>query len=580
MEKIICNPLNLEYRYQYKNSPLGVGVFREAADPTMVLFNDKYLLFPSMSAGFWYSDDLYDWKYKATPELPIYDYAPDVRAVGGKIVFCASKRGEKCSIYSSKNPVEESFEKVSTPLEFWDPDIFQDDDGRVYLYWGCTTKEPIWGIELDAITMMPIGKKVAIVGENEKEHGWERVGENNKLQPPKNFGERLVRFALGTKPCIEGAFMTKYKGKYYLQYATPGTEHNVYSDGIYIGDTPLGPFKYQVHNPFSSKPGGFITAAGHGSTFQDKNGKWWHTSTMRISVNDNYERRVGLFPCDFDANGLLYCNQHFADYPFSLEESDDTERMKKNPEWMILSYKAKCIASSSQQGYEPEKAFDENIRTNWAAESDSPDEFLEVELKENSKIKAIQINFQNHKLPLPNMNKKDMVKENIGRRHIFTEKQETSYILEGTVDKSNWEIIKDNRQEHTDFTHDLLVFPEEKEYRYLRIRNMKVAMGGVPAISGFRVFGKGDGTLPGKVENLKVHRLGKLNIELEWEKTENAIGYNVRYGIAPDKLYSSWQLYDTCKLNLSMINVGQNYYVSVDSYNENGVTPGQIIQII
>ena len=32
--------------------------FREGADPTLVYFKGKYYLFVSMSAGFWYSDDL------------------------------------------------------------------------------------------------------------------------------------------------------------------------------------------------------------------------------------------------------------------------------------------------------------------------------------------------------------------------------------------------------------------------------------------------------------------------------------------------------------------------------------------
>ena len=52
MKRIICNPLNLEYRYQFKKSPLNTGVYREAADPTMVVYQDKYLLFASMSGGF------------------------------------------------------------------------------------------------------------------------------------------------------------------------------------------------------------------------------------------------------------------------------------------------------------------------------------------------------------------------------------------------------------------------------------------------------------------------------------------------------------------------------------------------
>ena len=53
--------------------------------------------------------------------------------------------------------------------------------------------------------------------------------------------------------------MTKHDGKYYLQYACPGTQYNTYADGVYVGDGPLGPFTLQKSNPYSSKPGGFIT---------------------------------------------------------------------------------------------------------------------------------------------------------------------------------------------------------------------------------------------------------------------------------------------------------------------------------
>ncbi len=60
------------------------------------------------------------------------------------------------------------------------------------------------------------------------------------------------------KPYIEGAFMTKHNGTYYLQYACPGTQYNTYADGVYTSKSPLGPFTLQASNPFSSKPGGFI----------------------------------------------------------------------------------------------------------------------------------------------------------------------------------------------------------------------------------------------------------------------------------------------------------------------------------
>ena len=104
--------------------------------------------------------------------------------------------------------------------------------------------------------------------------------------------------------------MTKHNGTYYLQYACPGTQYNTYADGVYTSKSPLGPFTLQVSNPFSAKPGGFMTGAGHGSTIADKYGNYWHASTMRISVNHDFERRVGLFPAGFDKDGVLYCNQN------------------------------------------------------------------------------------------------------------------------------------------------------------------------------------------------------------------------------------------------------------------------------
>ena len=71
MKTTYCNPLDLGYRYQHmKEGPRTTG-FREGADPTLVYFKGKYYLFVSMSAGFWYSDDLLNWEFHADPDLLI-----------------------------------------------------------------------------------------------------------------------------------------------------------------------------------------------------------------------------------------------------------------------------------------------------------------------------------------------------------------------------------------------------------------------------------------------------------------------------------------------------------------------------
>lgn len=172
-----------------------------------------------------------------------------------------------------------------------------------------------------------------------------------------------------------------------------------------------------------------------------------------------------------------------------------------------------------------------------------------------------------------------MVKENIGYRKIVTEKQKTAFVLEISLDGEHWTVVRDNRQDNADYPHDLILFPDLTACRYLRLRDMEVPMGGVPAVSGLRVFGKGKGQKPAKVCNVQACPRGEIDIGLSWDLAEGADGYNVRYGIAPDKLYLSWQLYGQTELNLSMINKGQPYYAAVDSYNENGVTLGDVVQI-
>ena len=78
-----CNPLNLPYQYQH----YGKAAHREAADPTLISYRGKYYLYASMSGGFFWSENLQDWRYHQNPNLDLYRYAPDVREVDGKCLY-------------------------------------------------------------------------------------------------------------------------------------------------------------------------------------------------------------------------------------------------------------------------------------------------------------------------------------------------------------------------------------------------------------------------------------------------------------------------------------------------------------
>ena len=600
MKKTYCNPLDLGYRYQHIVEGYRKSGTREGADPTLVLFKDRFYLFVSMSAGFWYSDDLLNWQFHANKDLLIYDYAPDVRQIGDYLYFCASRRNENCPILRTHDPLSDEFEIVSAPFAFWDPDIFLDDDGRVFFYWGCTNTDPIYGVEMDPASMQPIGETVPLIWGRETELGYERPGDNGemedknsslvyqnlkklvnpqtgKIEVPEQLAgmmgysvEKLQKmFDSVGKPYIEGAFMTKHDGRYYLQYACPGTEYNTYSDGVYVSDYPLGPFTLQPSNPYSSKPGGFCAGAGHGSTIADKYGNYWHAATMRISRGHAMERRVGLFPAGFDDDGVMYCNQNFADYPFRVPNGKfDAAALK--PEWMLLSYKKPVSVSS---GTNASSAVDEDIRTWWSAEDAAPGQWLTVDLEKVSDIRAIQVNLADENLAVEFP--ADSYGDDRKTRHIELEPQISNYTLETSDDGVNWMLLESVSRECSNGYYE---YPDGISARYVRLTGGKLPYGQLLRVSGLRIFGNGDGNRPAQAV-ASAERIGDLDAVVRWETSPGAQGCNVRYGIAPDKLYMSWLVYDTNEVKLSTLIKGQEYYIRVDSFNENGITEGAVFKL-
>ena len=550
MSRILINPLNIPYQFQHYNKQAS----RESADPTLIFFKGRYYLFASMSGGFYYSDDMLHWDWHENRKLTPFRYAPDVRQVGEWLIFSSSDR-DPSEIYRTKDPMSDQFETLSEPFPFWDPNTFQDDDGRVYFYWGCANTTPIYGQEFEPETMTPIGERKELIFGNPRAHGWERPDYPGR---PKERGKeglamRLYRLAMhlsgsDKKPFIEGAFMNKWNGKYYLQYAAPGTELATYGDGVYVGGSPLGPFTYQAHNPFSSKPGGFITGAGHGSTIEDAYGNLWHASTMRISVNANFERRLGLFPAGLDRDGLLFCNQNFADYPLEIPDGKfDPHSIK--PKWMLLSYKKNVAASSYREGHEPVKALDEDIRSCWLNFSDVEVPMLEVD-------KALRSNVYT------------------SNRYIDPDPTlRTRYLLEGSAEGSAWFSLADKRGAETNLPHDYIELAGLK-LRYVRVTAEKLPYDEPFALSGLRVFGLGNEPAPEAVKAFDVERPDALTAKLSWKAVDRATGYNVRYGIAPDKLYSSHMVCGQAEVLLTMLNAGQTYYAAVDAFGEGGVTEG------
>ncbi len=535
-----CNPLDISYRFC-----LDEPSRREAADPTIVTFKDKYFLFASKSSGYWYSDDLKSWKFVETYEIPVEEYAPTVVALGDTLYFLASST-EKSTIYKSTDPLNGKWIVAVEALEIpvWDPAFFLDDDNRLYLYWGCSNQTPLYGVEVDYTNNFSFkSKPVELKYPNPDAFGWEVPGDYNTLK--------------GQSPWIEGAWVNKHKGKYYLQYAGPGTEYKAYSDGVYVAENPLGPFTVSKHNPFSYKPEGFAAGAGHGSTFKDKYGNYWHIGTATISVKHMFERRLALYPTFFDSDGVLYTSTRFGDYPFIIPNKKIEKPEDIFAGWMLLSYKSKVEVSSEIDTLPASFITDEDIRTYWAAQSGGENEWALVDLGEPCDVYSVQLNFAEHNTKI------------YGRQKDLYHR----YVLECSNDKINWNILSDASENVIDNSHVYIQLDEKVKCRYLRVKNVKVPDGNF-ALSGFRVFGKGKGSAPEMPVSFTFVRDNddKRNVKLSWSKSEGATGYNICYGTDSNKLYHTYMIYDDTSIEIRSLNSEQSYYFTIESFNENGIS--------
>lgn len=541
-----CNPLNLDYTYPFHNSHLGKS-YRSGADPAVVEFRGEYYMFVTRSWGYWHSKDLLNWDF-ITPEKWYFEgcNAPAAHNYKDSVLYVCGNPSGAMSILYTDNPKRGDWKAVPSVLhDLQDPALFIDDDERAYMYWGSSNRWPIRGKELDMKNkFLPIAKKPdSLLFLRPDIHGWERFGENHTSD---------------IKPFIEGAWMTKHNGKYYLQYAAPGAQFNVYGDGVYVGKSPLGPFQYAAHNPFCYKPGGFATGAGHGSTVCGPGGIYWHFGTIHLSINYKFERRLCMFPTFFDEDGVMYSDTYFGDYPhYSPDQVSRQTTSGGFRGWMLLSYGKPVKASSQLESYPVENVTDENLKTFWVAGKNDDKQWVEIDLEEVSDVYALQLNFFDYEETgfwgrMPNLRQR--------------------YLVEASVDGARWRVLVDYRNSFRDAPHNYIELDQPIEARYIRYRHHYVP-GKNLAMGDIRVFGLGRGKKPATVKGFTVVReADERNARISWKSVKGAQGYNVLWGVAPDKLYSSWMVYGDNSLDLRALTVGQKYYFAIESFNENGIS--------
>lgn len=555
-QKTYCNPINLDYGYTPIPNFSKQGKHRATADPVIVNFKGNYILFSTNQWGYWWSQDMLDWTFVPRkfllPQHKVYDElcAPAVFVMKDEIYVIGSTHGPTFPIWKSGDPTGDNWEIAVDSLKVgaWDPAFLYDDETeKLFLYWGSSNEFPLLGTEVDPQTLQSNGYVKPLISLHPEDHGWERFGEYND----NTF----------LQPFMEGAWMTKYHNKYYLQYGAPATEFSGYADGVYVGKGPLGPFEYQSHNPFAYRPGGFARGAGHGATFTDNNGSWWHVSTIVLGTKNNFERRIGIWPAGFDGDDVLYCDTSYGDYPTYLPSVQKDHKKEMFTGWMLLNYNKPVQVSSTLGGFQPNFAVDEDMKTYWSATTANKGEWFMTNLGEESTIHALQINYA------------DQDAEFMGK--VLDSYHQ--YVIYISKDGKKWDTLVDKTRNKTDVPHDYVELERPVRARFVKLVNHKMPTGKF-ALSGFRVFGKGSGELPEQVEDFIVLRASpkkfgeRRSAWLKWRVNDRADGYVVYFGKSPDKMYGSIMVYGKNDYFFTGMDRTDPYYFQIEAFNSNGIS--------
>lgn len=320
---------------QFQN-PILAGFY---PDPSITRAGDDYYLVTSSfsySPGvpIFHSTDLVNWKslghVLVTPtQLPLYKqqtsrgiYAPTIRYHDGTfylITTLVDVRGN--FIVTAKNPAGPWSEPILLPeIGGIDPDLFFDDDGRVYIaHNDAPAGEPlynghraIWLWEFDLKT-----KKV--------------IQESRKLIV--NGGADLAK-----KPVwIEAPHIYKINGWYYLLCAEGGTGHD-HSEVVFRTRNLNQPFVPYTDNPIitqrdlNTNRTNPVTTAGHADLIQTKEGDWWAVFLATRSYDKkfyNTGRETFLLPVKWKSEWPIILAQG-KKIPYQLDAPAISTNMKNS----------------------------------------------------------------------------------------------------------------------------------------------------------------------------------------------------------------------------------------------------------
>ena len=475
-----CNPLAIEDlksgrwldMEQSHLDPRDYADYRSIADPSVIYYEGKWIMYPSYSVAY-VTEDFVHWKH-VDIGIPHLRYSPAVVQFRGK--WYLSGHGMP-QVYVADHPLG-PFSMAGMLTDKNGNQIVVDDgcylaDGdRLYFYY-FQGRSPMENEDVEMMT--------GTVGvELDPEHPWRYLTEPvwiNEFTPEITWqrnGEYHQNRRMGW---IEGAWMSKIGSRYYLLYSGSGTRFSSYSNGVmYSDEGPLSGFVHQKkHDPLTEKRFGLMRAAGHGCITQGPGNTYWVFYTSLFCYNYRYERRIGMDPIGIDENGELYC-------PEVTETPQYAPGILANPElgngagMLPLTFMQIPWASSAASGRDAIYASDDSVLTWWQPDENDLEPCITFPLGEQTayEISSFRLIW----------------------RDIHMETLEGiipgpfQYVVEYSPVKTleNWEVLLDASENQQDLCIDYRQFDPVKAYG-VRLKVIGAPKGILPGVVSFTVFG-------------------------------------------------------------------------------------------
>lgn len=360
-------------------NPIVPGYF---ADPTIRKFGDTYYLYATTDGtgnGYgppqvWVSKDFVNWK-NVTMNWPTTEvvWAPDVvKEPDGMYRYyyctpCEIRVGESTSPTGPWQNRLGASNAVLVPDRFvhnaitLDPQLFVDDDGSEYLYFGT------WGI------YKGFGCGVAKLSSDGLSFTEKKLIENTEIT---DF--------------FEAPFVFKKDGIYYFTYSSGSCHDDTYRVQYAISTTgPMGPYNYKgcILKTNSDRT---VHGPGHHSILVDGDDYYivYHRHNLPRSIH-GFHRQVCIDRLTFDSNGdiIPITPTHDGVIPESVKG--------KAIPCPNLAYRAQATSSSEySEWFKAEYAVDDNNATLWRAKGCNETAWLTIDLGKPTPFNEILTQFE------------------------------------------------------------------------------------------------------------------------------------------------------------------------------------------